>query len=300
MAARTPGTRAIPCCSTHAKTRTWRGYTGRYLAALSEQPGGWATWYESRVGGALGQAEQRAAEQTALYAGTPTRSWFDTLGRTFLTVAHNRVPENGGLADQYCQTLSLLDIQGNQHEVRDALGRAVMRYHYAMLGGHLTHAGMDTGGGQSAARRHRQARPLLELPRVRLPTEYDALRRPVRTYVTGPGITGQTLQTHTEYGESLADAEARNLRTRVARQYDGAGITTNEAYDFKGNLLAAQRQLAAEYIDVVDWASDVPLEDRKYPGRTSYDALNRPISMATPDGSVMLPAYNPSEPAGPA
>ena len=65
---------------------------GRYLAALGEQPGGWATWYVRRIGGELGPAAQRAAEQTAAHAGTPTRVWFDTLGRTFLTVAHNRVP----------------------------------------------------------------------------------------------------------------------------------------------------------------------------------------------------------------
>ena len=270
------------------------GYMGRYLGGLSEQPGGWATWYDRRIGGALGPADQRAAEQAALYAGTPTRSWLDTLGRTFLTVAHNRVPDPGGPADQYCRTHSLLDIQGNEHEVRDALGRAVMRYGYAMLGGQLTHAGMDTGGGELLPDVTGKPVRSWDSRGFAFRTDYDALRRPVRTYVAGPGLTGQALQARNEYGESLPDAEARNLRTRVARQYDGAGITTNEAYDFKGNLLAAQRQLAAEYINVVDWASDVPLEDRTYPGRTSYDALNRPISMTTPDGSVMRPSYNPA------
>ena len=270
------------------------GYLGRYLGGLSEQPGGWATWYERRIGDALGQAEQRAAEQAALYAGTPTRSWLDTLGRTFLTVAHNRVPSPGGPADQFCRTHSLLDIQGNEHEVRDALGRAVMRYGYAMLGGQLTHAGMDTGGGGLVS--DVTGKPVYSWNSrgFTFRTDYDALRRAVRTYVAGPGISGQALQARTEYGETLPDAEARNLRTRVARQYDGSGITTNKAYDFKGNLLAAERQPTAEYIDVVDWSSDVPLEDRTYPGRTSYDALNRPTSMTTPDNSVMLPSYNPA------
>ena len=156
------------------------GYAGRYLAVLGERPGGWATWYAQRIGGALGPAEQRAAEQTAPHAGTPARAWLDTLGRTFLTVAHNRVPaEDGRLADQFCRTRSLLDIQGNEHEVRDALGRAVMRYGYTMTSARqVTHAGMDTGGG-------------LLLPDVTgkpvysrnsrgfaFRTDYDALRRP--------------------------------------------------------------------------------------------------------------------------
>ena len=78
-----------------------------------------------------------------------------------------------------------------------------MRYGYTMLSAQVTHAGMDTGGG-------------LLLPDVTgkpvysrdsrgftFRTDYDALRRPVRSYVAGPGITGQALQTRTEYGESL-------------------------------------------------------------------------------------------------
>ena len=204
---------------------------------------------DRRIRGALGPADQRAAEQAALYASTPTRAWLDTLGRTFLTVAHNRVPDHGRLADQYCRTHSLLDIQGNEHEVCDALGRAVMRYGYAMLGGQLTHAGMDTGGGELLPDVTGKPVRSWDSRGFAFRTDYDALRRPVRTYVAGPGITGQALQARNEYGESLPGAEARNLRTRVARQYDGAGVTTNEAYDFKGNLLAADRQLAAEYIN---------------------------------------------------
>ena len=74
----------------------------------------------------------------------------------------------------------------------------------------------------------------------------------------------------------------------------GPAITVNEAYDFKGNVLAALRQLAAGYVDVVDWTSEVPLEDRKYRAQTTYDALNRLTSMTNPDGSVMLPSYNES------
>ena len=66
-----------------------------------------------------------------LHAGTPALAWLDTLGRTFLTS-----PTTGRTgrrpADQYCRTHSLLDIQGNVHQVRDALGRAVMRYGYAV------------------------------------------------------------------------------------------------------------------------------------------------------------------------
>ncbi len=272
-----------------------RGYVGRYLEVLAGQPGGWVTWYARRIGGELGRAARRAAEQTAAHAGTPARKWLDTLGRTFLTVEHNRVREDGRLVDQFCRTHSVLDIQGNEHEVRDALGRVVMRYGFAMLGGQVSHAGMDTGGGtvlpdiMGETVHARNSRGFAQR------TEYDPLRRPVRTFVAGPGITGEALQGRTEYGEFAADPEAGNLRTRVARQFDGAGIAVSSAYDFKGNLLSSTRQFSAEYAsDVLDWASDVPLEDRAYLASTGYDALNRPVSLTSPDGSVLLPSYDPA------
>ena len=79
----------------------------------------------------------------------------------------------------------------------------------------------------------------------------------------------------------------------VVRQFDGAGITTNSAYDFKGNLLGSTRQLPVEYATaVINWASSVPLEERIYTTSTTYDALNRPISTTTPDDSVQLFSYN--------
>ena len=269
-----------------------RGYTRRYLAALARQPGGWMTWYAQRADGGLGPAAQQAAEQTRPHAGTPAVSWSDALGRAFLSVAHNRVAADGGLVDQYLRTLSLLDIQGNQREVRDALDRTVMRYAYLMLPVQVVRAGMDIGGGGLLP--DVRGKPVLAWNSrgFVFRTEYDELRRPVRSYVAGPGIAAEALQARTEYGESIPDAESRNLRTRVARQYDGAGLLANEAYDFKGNLLGAGRQLAQDYLDVVDWSAKVRLEERTYASRTSYDALNRPVSMTAPDRSVLFPHYD--------
>jgi len=272
-----------------------RGYTGRYLARLGEQPGGWATWYARRIDGELGRAAQRAAEQTVAHAGTSGRAWLDPAARTFLTVTHNRVLEDDHLADQFCQTRSALDIQGHEHETRDALGRAVMRYSFAMLGGQVAHAGIDTSGGQTLPDVLGKTVYTRNSRGFVLRTDYDALHRPVRSHLAGPGITGVALQGHIEYGESVAEPEAKNLRTRVSRQFDGAGIAASSAYDFKGNLLGSTRQLAAKYADaVVDWAAEVPLEHQEYAASTSYDALNRPVRMTTPDGSVLVPSYDPA------
>ena len=48
------------------------------------------TWYAQRQGGALGPIEQAAAAKTAMHAETPSVAYADALGRSFLTIAHNR------------------------------------------------------------------------------------------------------------------------------------------------------------------------------------------------------------------
>ena len=275
-----------------------RGYVHRYLKGLSRVPGGWQTWYARRIGGQLGPAQQRAAEQTAAHANTPAAGWFDPLGRTFLTVAHNRLTQDGRLTEEFYRTRSELDIEGNLREVTDALGRAVMRYGYTIADGQVTHAGMDTGGGLLLPDVSGKPARSWDSRGFAFRTDYDALRRPVRGYVRGPGITGEALQSRTVYGEVLpgeapASVEARNLRTRVAVAHDNAGVATNVAYDFKGNLLEAERRLAADYRDyAVDWDKEISLTRGRYTSRTSFDALNRPVAMTTPDGSVTVPAYN--------
>ena len=217
-----------------------RGYVGP-LPCRAEPGSPAAGRPGTPAGSAAGSAGPRSGRPSRRppHAGTPTRSWLDTLGRTFLTVAHNRVPEDGRLVDQFCRTHSLLDIQGNEHEVRDALGRAVMRYGFAMLGGQVSHAGMDTGGGNGAARRHWASRSTPGTPAGSRcgPSTTRCADRCAPTW-RGRGSPARRCRAAPSTASSLPDPEARNLRTRVARQFDGAGIAVSPAYDFKGNLLA--------------------------------------------------------------
>lgn len=264
------------------------GYVRRYLLGL----GGWTTWYARRIGGDLGAAEQHAAEKAAVHTATPVRAWFDTLGRTFLSVEHNRFFRDGSPAEELYPTRTRLDIEGNEREVRDALDRVVMRYGYDMLGSRVLRSGMDTGGGPMLLDVLGKPRYSWNSRGFRFRTEYDLLRRPVRSHVSGPGLAGELLHQRTEYGEGRPDAEAKNLRGQVVRQFDDAGVSTHDTYDFKGNLVDAGRQLAAGYRELPDWNEPVPLEDQVFAGRTRYDALNRPTNVTTPDGSVVRPSYN--------
>src|SRR5207249_843042 len=69
--------------------------------------------------------ETRAAEKTQIHAATPTVAHADSLGRTFLTVAHNKfkytnTPSIALPTEEFYPTLVILDIEGNQRAVRDA------------------------------------------------------------------------------------------------------------------------------------------------------------------------------------
>lgn len=241
--------------------------------------------------------EQRAAWLAAKHSRTPTVAHLDTLGRTFLTVADNG-PAADGTAQKF-QTHVELDIEGNQRSVTDARSNRVMEYAYDMLGTKVFQRSMDAG-------ERRMLNDVAGKP-IRswdsrghtIRTTYDQLRRPTQLFVRD--LSGEKLVERTVYGEPVtaepvAEAEAKrlNLRGKVRQHYDGAGLVTNEEFDFKGNLLRSTRQFAVEYRKQLDWlASPAPaLQSEIFTSSTTYDALNRPITLTTPDRSVVHPAYN--------
>ncbi|WP_260955700.1 SpvB/TcaC N-terminal domain-containing protein [Pseudomonas citri] len=300
---------------------------GGYVAGYFEtQPDTWSTWHAQRVSGALGSAERNAALRAQAHADTPTIAHFDTLGRPFLTVTCNRVACPGHDLDDTQDTFATrveLDIEGNQRAVRDAIqqagdpfGRVVMRYVYDMLGNRIHQLSMDAGARWMLNDVTGKPIRAWDSRGHDFTTTYDALRRPQAQTVRGntPDSDPRTLDRdivldRIEYGESLVDAQALNLRTRVYRHFDSAGVVTNgrldangnpsEAYDFKGNLLHSTRQLASDYTALPDWQADPRLDAEYFEGSTRYDALNRAIQSIAPHSSlaraqcnVIQPVYN--------
>jgi RHS repeat-associated protein len=272
------------------------------------------------------RAEREAAEKVAGQGGhlwTPSRTYLDTLGRTFLTVADN------GSYGKY-RTSVELDIEGNQREVIDARSRVVMVYDYDMLGGRIRQQSMEAGARW--ALNDVAGNPIYSWDSRghRLRHVYDALRRKTHLYLQ-EGDEPEGLVERAVYGEGHTDSSTAepgmaalkrlNLRGRAYMQLDGAGVVMNsarnpetgqeEAYDFKGNPLCGTRSFARDYKSRVDWSSVEPLlgtalldpqeikaalepllEAESFTSRTTYDALNRPITITKPDGSVIRPHYN--------
>jgi hypothetical protein len=243
------------------------------------------TWHTQRQGGELGALEQAAAAKTEVHAATPSVVYADSLGRTFLTVAHNRFERNGTMSEEKYATRIELDIEGNQREVIDAKDRIVMRYDYDMLCARIHQASMEAGERWMLNDLAGQPIYAWDSRDHRFRTAYDALRRPIESYLregTGPELMiGRTV-----YGESWPDPEAKNQRGKVVQLFDQAGVVTSDDYDFKGNLLSSRRQLARDYKTTLDWATSPELEPETFTGSTTYDALNRPLTATSPDGSV--------------
>jgi RHS repeat-associated protein len=166
-----------------------------------------------------------------------------------------------------------------------------MRYDYDMLGTRIHQASMEAGERWTLNDVAGKSLYALDSRDHQFRTVYDPLRRPTESYLregTGPDL----LIERTIYGETRPNPEANNLRGQVVQLFDQAGVVTSDDYDFKGNLLRSQRQLAREYRTTLDWSAAVPLEGLTYTSRTRYDALDRPTELTVPDNSVIRPAYN--------
>jgi RHS repeat-associated protein len=228
-------------------------------------------------------AQRRAAQVSLPHASTPTTTLFDVLGRAFAVIADNG---NGELHE----TRTTFDIEGNPLVVTDALGRACFVRRFSMLGQACFQHSIDAGDrwslvdvlGQPLWRRDARGQ-LIE-------TEYDVLRRPVAVRVTPPGGPAYVAE-KIVWGED-APASVPYARGRVYQRFDGAGIATSEAYDFKGNLETSSRQLASDYHVSPDWSADPPLDAEILRITTRFDALNRPVQITAPEGSVITPRYN--------
>lgn len=295
-----------------------QGYMDRYFAG---QPADWQTWHALRQDGAVGADEQIAATKAAVHADTPVIAYLDTLSRVFLTVAENRFERNGATVEETYATRVEIDVEGNERVVRDAIvqngglnGRLVMQYDYDMLRKRIRQSSMETGEQWIVSDAANKPIRAWDSRAHNFRSEYDPLRRPMSTFVTGADPANPDEDLLIErilYGEQHPEDELRNLRGKMYLHLSQVGAVANEAHDFKGNPLRSSRRLSRDYKHAVDWsAADAALpvdstakfnpdaleealtpnlEDEVFISSVSYDALNRPVLLTTPH-TLTMPA----------
>ena len=265
-------------------------------------------WETARTG-STDPLVQRSLAASQAHAGTPSTAHLDTLGRTFET---QESPDGGTTTHT---TTVAFDVQGNprsvtdarsiitQADVHDAMGRAA--YTESPDAG-LTWVLLDVAG---------QPIRTWKSGDLTIRRTYDALRRPVGTYVTDGVLATERLAELSVYGDLLAASsdsvdttrsDTGNFRGRPWRIYDEAGLVEVGSYDFKGNPLSRTRTFLSDVDTEVDWATlasqasqatldstgSSQLISESFTTSTTYDALNRVVTQTTPDGSVTRPTYD--------
>jgi hypothetical protein len=105
-----------------------------------DEPGN--LWKVARVPPAtFTAADARALQFTLPHHNTPTQTHSDVMGRPFLVVAHNKL----GASDQFLETRTKLDIEGQVLEVKDPAGRTCQANAYSMAGQLLKDSNIDKG-----------------------------------------------------------------------------------------------------------------------------------------------------------
>jgi RHS repeat-associated protein len=313
-----------------------------FLRLFGSAPGAFTSWHDLRITGAFGStaeersANQDAAQKAAAHAATPAAAHFDSLGRTCMAVLDNGL--DAGVPRRFAtrtaqdtegKPLSLLDAQGRrvmEFCVREPFGGFGFRYvaGYDLTGEALYRNSMDGGERHTLINVAGNVFRLWDARGFVSRTLYDALQRPTHLFVGRAGLV-EVLVERRIYGEKHADA-TRNLRGRLFRHYDSAGIARYDRYDFKGNLQESGRQLAVFtppavvapfYTVAPDWSAITMVADLpslnigaldaatatllvaadSFSSSSRFDALNRAIQVVTPHAagarpSVLQPSYN--------
>jgi RHS repeat-associated protein len=274
-------------------------------------------WYTNHIAGTATQ--QRAASISAVHANTPATVHFDGLGREVIAILHNRYEQESGITEEKFVTYTKLDSEGKPLWIEDARGNRVMEYintpgaiadyapTYDIAGNLLFQHSMDSGNRWMLMNSGAQAfyawdenegqddtGTILEFRVMR--SLYDALRRPLEMQIKVNDGDWKSIE-RIQYGESLSNASEKNLRGKVYRHFDSGGLTVNEHFDFKGNLLKTSKQLSASYDQsLLDWNTET-VSTEVFTQRTQYDAINRMVFLEnwhlegrTP--STYTPTYN--------
>ena len=225
-------------------------------------------------------------ESTNSHYNTPTITHFDSLGRPFYVVTNDG---NGNKP----VTRTVLDIEGNEKRIVDALGRDVMEYKYGIHGEKAYTKSMDAGERWMLLAADEQPIYTWDSRRHKLHTEYDALRRPTKQWLNDEILVGETV-----YGEEAGlTTKQNNLCGQPWKIYDQSGLVENVKFDLKGNLLESKRQLTQEYKQTINWSANPTLESETFTTINAYNALNRATSIKAPHNNVntineILPEYD--------
>ncbi|MBK9949295.1 MAG: hypothetical protein IPP12_19230 [Nitrospira sp.] len=256
-------------------------------------------WLRTRRRPDASEREWAEADAAEAHAATPTVTHLDVLGRAFLEV------RDGGPAG-LASTRTALSVAGELLAVTDPRGIITEQRHYDLLG--RAWRTQSTASGETKVFLDVENQPVRAWGANGQQHRWhrDALGRPLRREVR-PRDGAWRIVERFIWGEQAPDAGGY-FRGRPYLQYGAAGQIKNAVYNFRGNPVQTECRFRPDLTAPVDWR---PLEGfttsdqieraaagllRSDPPLTTvitYDALNRPLTRTTPDGSITAMDYGP-------
>jgi hypothetical protein len=209
------------------------------------------SWTSTRI-----EAEKEAMIQTESHADTPKIVHLDNLGRVFL--------EENSLdtlnASEKLFTHSEIDISGNKLSITDPRQYSKnknrtsdhiiknFQYFYDMQNRQLVSISVDAG--TIKVLQNALNNPIYTQNARRFTTniKYDKLQRPLQIHVEGDNL--DNIVEIIEYGDPDSDPTAnkdKNLRGKIIRHFDQAGIKEFLLYDIMGQNVLSRTRLRQEY-----------------------------------------------------
>ncbi|KAG4442598.1 hypothetical protein IFR05_001928 [Cadophora sp. M221] len=289
-----------------------QGYVDHYFSGASN----FATWYESRAAGQMGNLEKQGALKAASLADAPTIQYFDALGRGFLNSTQVKTVLDGHDLNNTTQpsyTRFDLDIDGNKLAVRDAVDRTIETFSYDMMGRAFRMSSVD--GGTRVTLLNVMKRPVRQWDPLgrQFRFDYDITFRPLHTFVRGDTATttsagAETLVQLQIYGDVHPEAEQRNMKGKLFMTLEQSGCSSTERFDFKGNPSQFTQRISKAYSQTNDWGGvdavvpsdyshpvdltalgygiDSLTKNEAFLSDKTYDAQNRVIAYTSPSSNA--------------
>jgi RHS repeat-associated protein len=245
--------------------------------------------------------KERAAWLAAKHHNTPATVHTDSLGNPFYAIADYG---NGKTTHVYSET----DLAKRYSLMYDQKGRIVSRLYSNLLGAAIYGKTAEKGEQWIFSDVSGRLVKIWDSNLREFRTTYDKLHRPLSSFVK-EGMT-EYLFNLILYGDYLFDdatAQSLNIKGRPYRIYDQAGSITIKDVDFKGNPLKMERRLVEDYkARITDWisldgiedlsdidsAADSLLETETFSALGEIDALDRPVKITAPEGTIFQLDYN--------
>jgi len=223
--------------------------------------------------------DQNDCDSNSSHYNTPQTVLISPLGVAFKTI-----DDNGSFGT--VQTTQKLDILGQVIEIEDALERTMTQNVYDMSGQLIMTNNIDSGKRWIIYNSAKLPVYAWDSRDQLTKSEYDVLLRPTNTLLKAGTATEIKVQ-KIEYG---TNANLNNIG-QVENIYAQDGKTSFE-YDFKGNITKQNKQFAQDYQNKLDWNGTVALNNEIFATQTTYNALNRPVTVTQPDNSVITYTYD--------